>query len=110
MIGQLLQNVSGNALTFRGELRPALRIGAARQGKFWRFSVEDNGIGIAPAYGERIFQVCQRPHGRARYPGAGIGLAQCKQIVARHGGQIGVASQPCAGATAHADAQGQNAP
>jgi PAS domain S-box-containing protein len=98
-IFQLLQNLVANAIKFRGPSAPQVHIEAERQGDHWLFAVRDNGIGIDPAQYGRVFQVFQRLHSRDEYPGSGIGLAVCKRIVQRHGGQIWVESQPGAGST-----------
>jgi PAS domain S-box-containing protein len=95
---QLLQNLVANALKFRSESRPLIKISAERQFDGVVFSVKDNGIGIDPRYFDRIFIVFQRLHTREKYPGTGIGLAICKKIVDRQGGKIWVESQPGNGA------------
>jgi PAS domain S-box-containing protein len=93
-LGQVFQNLVGNAVKFRGEETPQVRVSAERDGDAWSFCVQDNGIGIDLAYVDRIFEVFQRLHGRADYPGSGIGLAIVKKIIERHGGTIRVESEP----------------
>lgn len=96
----LFQNLVGNAVKFCNGHTPEVRVGATDEGNgFWKISVRDNGIGIEPQYFDRIFGIFQRLHTREEYPGTGIGLAICKKIVERHGGQIWLESKPGEGTT-----------
>jgi PAS domain S-box-containing protein len=88
---QLLQNLLGNALKFRrAEAAPQIRIwseGPDAEGCH-ALRVQDNGIGFEQEYAARIFAPFTRLHGRSQYEGTGIGLAICRRIVERHGGNI----------------------
>ena len=117
---QLFQNLIGNAIKYREDRPPRIHISARSLGDAdvnsrdtishstlrtsysktgWLISISDNGIGIDPAYSERIFEIFYRLHQGEEYPGTGIGLAVCRKIVERHGGRIWVESEPGRGAT-----------
>jgi PAS domain S-box-containing protein len=97
---QLLQNLAGNALKFhRPDVPPAVEIRGAIDGNRCRIAVSDNGIGFEEKYADRIFTMFERLHGRGQYEGTGIGLAICRKIAERHGGEIRAHSTPGAGAT-----------
>jgi PAS domain S-box-containing protein len=99
-LAQVFQNLLGNALKYRRpDVPPEIRITAERAGAFWRFAVQDNGIGIEAEYFDRIFVIFQRLHTREEYEGTGIGLAVVRKIVERHGGRVGVESIPGEGST-----------
>ncbi|MFG2424844.1 ATP-binding protein [Streptomyces sp. NPDC048448] len=97
-MGTLWQNLIGNAVKFRRpQQSPAIHVSAEQDGALWRFSVTDNGIGIAPEYAEKVFVIFQRLHTKDAYNGSGIGLAMCKKIVEFHGGTISVDPEYTAG-------------
>lgn len=103
---RLFQNLISNSIKFRkNDLSPIIRIKCIvimeppdHNLKF-RFSIEDNGIGIEPQYTQKIFDIFQRLNNRKQYEGTGIGLAMCKRIVKRHGGTIWVESESNKGST-----------
>ncbi len=113
-LGEVFQNLIANAIKFQEEGSvPRVHISARRlsaspprsniqdkQGEEgWCFSVQDNGIGIDPTQADIIFEVFKRLHSEEAYPGLGVGLAICKRIVERHGGEIWMESEPGMGAT-----------
>ncbi|MBI5559235.1 MAG: GAF domain-containing protein [Deltaproteobacteria bacterium] len=99
-LGQVFQNLIGNAIKYRAPGQPPeITVAAEQRDNDWLFSVGDKGIGIEPQYFERIFQLFQRLHTREQYSGTGIGLALCKKIVERHGGKIWLESAAGQGST-----------
>ncbi|MCI0560159.1 MAG: ATP-binding protein, partial [Nitrososphaera sp.] len=96
---QVFQNLIGNAIKFRGEEPPRVKVWAVRKEQDWLFAVKDNGIGIEPKYYEHIFIIFKRLHPSKQYPGTGIGLAICKKVIERHGGKIWVESALGKGST-----------
>jgi signal transduction histidine kinase len=94
----VFQNLLSNALKYRADPAPRIRIDARKENNEWIVSVADNGQGFDPRYAEAIFQPFKRLHG-PNTPGSGIGLATCKRIVERLGGRIWSESAHGKGAT-----------
>ena len=90
---QLFQNLISNALKFQGEDPPQVQLTATQSEPYWEIRVKDNGLGIEPAYHQRIFKPLTRLHTKTSYDGSGLGLAICTKIVHQHGGSIGVESE-----------------
>ncbi|GGL10191.1 hypothetical protein GCM10012284_51170 [Mangrovihabitans endophyticus] len=98
-LGQLFQNLISNAVKFRGDAPPRIRIEAVEADDGWQFSVADNGIGFDQEFAEQIFMMFRRLHSHGEYDGSGIGLAVVRRIVERHGGRIWCESKAGAGTT-----------
>lgn len=99
ILEQVLNNLVCNALKFVAPgIRPRIRIWAETFGSTVRLNIQDNGIGIAPEYHERIFRMFERLHeANSIYPGTGIGLAIVRKGIDRLAGRVGVESQVGAG-------------
>jgi len=108
---QLLQNLISNGLKFHKEGKPPVvkvyceldkerngPSGADTDAESFQLVVEDDGIGFDEKYCEKVFSIFQRLHSRSEYEGTGIGLAVCRKIVERHGGNITARSIPGQGA------------
>lgn len=97
----LFQNLVGNAIHYRHpDRRPEITISATPgDAGFWTFTVRDNGVGIAAEYHEKVFEMFQRLDPHAHPGGTGIGLALCRRIVHRLGGQIAVTDSSPDGTT-----------
>lgn len=103
LLAMLWQNLIGNALKFRREAVPPrivieCRTGTGERKSDWYFTLSDNGIGIPSEFGDKVFVIFQRLHGRDAYSGTGIGLALCKKIVEQHGGAIWIDTSYAEGA------------
>ena len=94
---QIFQNLFSNAIKFRGDSVPEIRIVAKARQPGWLFEVRDNGIGMSDDQTDRIFEVFTRLHARDEYSGTGIGLAVVKRVIEFYGGKIWVSSAPGVG-------------
>ena len=95
LVRLLVQNLLDNAAKFCGKRSPCIEMGREAEA----FYVRDHGIGFDPKYAHKLFQPFERLHREGEFPGTGIGLANVKRIVERHGGRIWAESKPGEGAT-----------
>jgi len=100
-VRQLMQNFIANGLKYqkKGTIPQITIRSSAADNDMVRVEVADNGIGIKQEYFKNLFIMFRRLHSRQEYEGSGIGLAVCKKIVERHGGDIGVSSTYGEGST-----------
>jgi signal transduction histidine kinase len=96
----VFQNIVGNAIKYRRDEPPRVRIESVREGSHCHFLISDNGEGFEPEKAARVFEPFKRLHG-ADVPGSGIGLATCKRIIERLGGRLWAESTPGVGSTFH---------
>lgn len=86
---QLFTNLIDNGIKYQPKGQtPEIKIEATESGKWWVFTVTDNGIGINPEHQDKVFEIFKRLHSISKYSGTGIGLATCKKIVTAYGGKI----------------------
>lgn len=95
LLGQVLENLLSNAIKYKHPDRDVhISVSGHRRGSKWAIAVADNGLGIDARFHDRIFEMFRRLHPVGEYEGTGIGLALCRKIVERHGGEIWVESKP----------------
>jgi PAS domain S-box-containing protein len=99
-VRQVFQNLITNAIKFCAKnIHPKIQIHSEKINEGWKFSVRDNGIGIAPEHFKRVFDIFQRLHSDDQYEGSGIGLANCRKIIQLHQGEIWIESKHGEGTT-----------
>ena len=96
---QLFQNLLGNAIKYNDKPEGQISIDCVEEGDFWKFSIADNGPGIAEKHFERIFKMFQILRVTDKPEGTGVGLTIVKKITDMCGGKIWVESQVGKGCT-----------
>jgi signal transduction histidine kinase len=98
-IQQVFQNLISNAVKYMDKPSGEVRVGCAKRGGVWQFSVADNGPGIEARHFERIFQLFQTLSSRDKVESTGVGLSLVKKIVEMYGGEVWVESMVGKGST-----------
>ncbi|GGL96815.1 ATP-binding protein [Deinococcus aerophilus] len=100
LLRQVMVNLLSNALKYtRPRPQAVIEVWAEEHPGGWTVTVRDNGVGFDPRYGTRLFGVFQRLHHSSEFEGTGVGLANVRRIVARHGGTVTAQGEPGTGAT-----------
>ncbi|WP_350242052.1 sensor histidine kinase [Deinococcus sonorensis] len=100
LLRQVLLNVLGNAVKYtRGRERAVIEVSAQDRPHEVEVEVRDNGAGFDPRYVHKLFGVFQRLHRVDEFEGTGVGLANVRRIVHRHGGTVSASGAPGEGAT-----------
>lgn len=111
MIRQVLLNLASNAVKFtRPRPEADIQIGSCDEGHYVRYFVRDNGVGFDMRHADRLFGVFERLHGADEFEGTGIGLANVRRLVERHGGRVWAEGTPGLGATFYFTLPGLSAP
>lgn len=95
---QLFQNLIGNALKFTNK-PPVISVSCQGTKEEFLMTIKDNGIGMNPEFGDKVFRLFQRLNKPTDYEGTGIGLTICKNIVEKYNGKIWFESQEGIGTT-----------
>jgi light-regulated signal transduction histidine kinase (bacteriophytochrome) len=100
LLRSVVANLLANALKFtRNREEARITVTWEDQGPEWAFSIADNGVGFNPRYVSKLFGVFQRLHAAAQFEGTGVGLANVRRIIQRHGGRVWATGALDAGAT-----------
>jgi len=89
----ILKNLIENGIKYNQSSEPTIHINHKIEGDFFQLIVSDNGIGIAPQFHEKIFEMFARLNNRSEYSGTGMGLAFCRKLLRKNGGDIKVESE-----------------
>ena len=94
LLRQVLRNLFSNAIKYTGKREQAvIRMECREMDRDFVFSIADNGVGFDPQYASKLFGVFQRLHRMEDFEGTGIGLANVRRIIGRHGGKVWAESE-----------------